>query len=235
MPKPKIVFLDITTWSGISIGAEHYYGKLKEHGGNYKSVELEWPMSQKMATYLNKKDRTRSGDSYDCYKKGCPTVRFDTEQEVKDWALEVWKEHFPDHDLLLIGTDCINEPIRCLDGDSMLSESINQLVDKYDSLDDLRIPAEREKSNALSEIFHRLIKSGDLADGYRPTMCPKCKSEDGYYTKEIVKYRSLRFFFSDDIEGEVGDLVRGGDRWYCMNCERDLTELVAPFIVIENM
>jgi hypothetical protein len=236
MAKLKSVCLQISTWIG-SIGAEHYYGHLKGHdvNGEYQSIELEWPLSQKMATYLNKKEGTRTGETYSFYRKGQPTYRFDTKQEVRDWAIKVWRDHFPGCDILLEGGYSYHEPKWCLDGDSMIVESINQIVDKWNSLDDMRIPGDLKKGDALTEIFYRVINSGDHTAGYSPTHCPKCGGEDGYYTREIVKFRSMRFFYNNATEGEVGDLIRGGDKWYCMCCDRDITKLVQPFIAIENM
>ena len=163
MSELKIVYLEISSWAGVSLNAEHYYGKLVGHDadGEYLSFEMEWPLSQKMATQLNKKDSIRGTDHFR-HKSGNPTYRFDTSDEVKEWAISTWRDRFTDSDLLIDGSDCINEPKEALDGDDAeLILVINDLFTKYEKLDDLRFPFYRKMGDALSTIFHRVIKSGD--------------------------------------------------------------------------
>lgn len=112
MKGPFLITLDITTFRGMSIGAEHWYGKLHVRGksdrngtlrGGYGAwrhpvgdVELERPLGEEEATYLREKD----GDSY-WPQAGEMTRRFNSRGEVKDAALEAFQRHFQKEDLLV--------------------------------------------------------------------------------------------------------------------------------------
>jgi hypothetical protein len=55
----KIVYLEITTWQGISIGATHYYGQLTGRG--MESIDLEYTITSAQAARLNKTDEQSWG------------------------------------------------------------------------------------------------------------------------------------------------------------------------------
>ncbi len=234
MAKLKLVHVEISTFAGSAINAEHYYGRMcVDEIGNYEDIEIEGPMTQKVATYLNKKDGVRWGNSYAYHKKGGMTNRFDTENEVRERAIQIWKEHFPEADLLLEGNSCHVCPKRALDGPADIVQVLNDIHDKWKRLDDTRIPSEAKKEDSLTNLFMNVLASGDSSRGRKPTCCPKCGEGWGYYTREVVKYKSLGYFHEadpNDLLGEVGDLIRGGDKWYCMSCEKDITKHIAPFI-----
>lgn len=78
----RVVFLEISSWVGISIGAVHAYGKLVWHdGAELKHLELEHPMSAKEAAYYNKEMAARGYNS--CRKKpGDPSTDFSDDAAV---------------------------------------------------------------------------------------------------------------------------------------------------------
>lgn len=85
-----IGYLDIDNWTGISIGAIHWYGKIviDGTGNDYISIELKRVLSMKEAQLLNKTDKHCS------YREGELTHKFDTEQEVLDFALHYFKSNY---------------------------------------------------------------------------------------------------------------------------------------------
>ena len=101
----KAVYLRITSWAGVSIGAEHFYGSLTCNSPHSK-VEVSKPMSQEEVDTLNKKD------NWDSYKVGDLTERFDTEDDVRQRAIEILKVHFPDCELLFEGSSCCSDPCK---------------------------------------------------------------------------------------------------------------------------
>jgi hypothetical protein len=113
----NIVYCDITSFTEIgSIGAEHWYGKLKQGWGDWNlaydnQVELLHPLTQKEATYLNKK----SNNKFSRYKKGELSHRFDTEEEVEKFAINIWREKFPDGLVLISGSSGTCQPQKPLD------------------------------------------------------------------------------------------------------------------------
>lgn len=53
--------------------------------------------------------------------------------------------------------------------------------------------------------------------------CSKCGSHQGWYEKRVCKY--LQFFEANGAVYDAGTMerVRGGERRFCMGCNRDIT------------
>ncbi len=108
----KFVYLEITSWVGLSIGAEHYYGKLIISGTREKSVDLTKKLSDRECFYLNKKD---SLSGIIRWKAGQTTKRFNTEADLERLAIKIWKKKYPKYDALLEGRSSILDPQKPLD------------------------------------------------------------------------------------------------------------------------
>jgi len=110
MKAPKMIVLYITTWQGISIGAEHYYGKIilidsmwkditleniEEYGIDTfgENIRLEKELTFKDCENLDKKD---GGHTYKrAFKIGINSKsdRFDTIKEITEHGIKFWKEY----------------------------------------------------------------------------------------------------------------------------------------------
>ncbi len=122
----QVVYLDITSFSGVSIGAEHYYGKLVCSGDEYKTIELEKKLTSRQAKELNKKDGYGS-----VFRADSLTGRFDTEQEIISLAIVEYKKHFPEAKILLLGDSASAEAKKVLDAPSKeLQEKCNALFNE---------------------------------------------------------------------------------------------------------
>src|ERR1700682_5889941 len=101
----KIVWLQISSWVGSSVWyAEHYYGRLISGSyadKNRTEEQVQKPMTASEARERNKENH-RKGDSWK-FKKGDMTGQFISEQDVVDAAVEMWKEKFPDGQVLIRG------------------------------------------------------------------------------------------------------------------------------------
>lgn len=115
----EVVILNITSWKGTSIAAEHYYGKLYR---GKKSVEITKPLSRRQAKYLSAKD-----GSIRTYKVGDQTERFDSVKEVIKTAKLIWSKHFPDAIVLLRGTPASADPMEALVGPATIKNAMNKL------------------------------------------------------------------------------------------------------------
>ena len=118
----KFVVLEITSWQGMSLGATHYYGKLKgyDERGDALFVDIEKPLTEKESKRLSEKD--------DCtYRAGTLTSRFDSKQEIIDIAMDKWKTYFPAAEFLLQGQWACADPQNCLIAPDGLKEKINKL------------------------------------------------------------------------------------------------------------
>jgi len=151
----NVVYVQITSWYPISVGAEHYYGKLVYKGKDRQSMELLRTLSQKEATYLNKKDGCH------LWSKGEETKRWDTRQQVVEEAEKVWKKHFPDADLLVLGGSANSlEPQHILIGPDWLKEIVNPLAVELQALD-WDIKGDRERITEIEETYEEAMKKFD--------------------------------------------------------------------------
>ena len=131
MWKNNIAHLNITSWYGISIGAEHYYGNLYY---NNKKIEISRQMTKKEADYLNKKDSIR-GINILAYEKGDKTTRFSNKTEIIKIAVKIIKRKFTNVDLLLEGDGCCASVNNAFWGkDKKLVERIKELYKEADKL-----------------------------------------------------------------------------------------------------
>lgn len=102
----KVVKIDMTTFRGWSIGAEHWYGKLSYRlpfkgswsstdPTNFKPIELKRQMGEEEAKMLSEKD------GYE-WLAGEETTRFDTPEQLDAAGLLVFNELFdPNEDILI--------------------------------------------------------------------------------------------------------------------------------------
>jgi hypothetical protein len=105
----NVVYLVITSWQGISLGAEHYYAKLKGDAyGEYTTYDLHKVMTEEDAEILRKKDDWRH------YKAGSLTDRFNTKEEARESAILALPTAFPHAVALLEGNPAYVEPHYCL-------------------------------------------------------------------------------------------------------------------------
>lgn len=146
------VHLEISSWQGVSIGAQHYYGKLTGYiDGEYTSVEVMHPMSKEMADELNAKD------DWDGYEEGTETIRFDTEEEIRKRALETWREHFPSAIMLFEGSGSYVEPKKCLACPYEKAMNVfNRTFEWWEKMDDLKFPLEHPDRDRANEIFDKM-------------------------------------------------------------------------------
>lgn len=129
--RSAIVYLDITSYRGVSVGAEHFYGKLVNSGEKYEVVELEQVMTKKMAIELNKKDGFGSVG-----RAGSKTDRFLGKDKLIGFAKKEYKKHFPKAKLLLLGNSSSVSVKKVLDCESEdVLKKCNKLYDEYKKIE----------------------------------------------------------------------------------------------------
>lgn len=80
--KPTLWTADITSWRGISLGAIHWYVKLRSHRC---TVDVEWALNEQRAAQMT----TRERGSF-TWRLGDYTNRFDTKDEAERAAVLAW-------------------------------------------------------------------------------------------------------------------------------------------------
>lgn len=127
--KSNKVFLYITSYRGISFGAVHYYGSLTSYDPDYKNVEVMKIMSEEEAKICNLNDK------YDSYEAGDETIRFNSEEELKLRAIEIWKTIFPKGEVLFCGSICDADPCEILIAPEPYKELGNELWKSAELID----------------------------------------------------------------------------------------------------
>ena len=122
------IFLEISTWAGISLGAEHFYGKLRNSSFD-KTVELLRKLTTVECIHLNKKDNYLGLR----YREGELTERFESPDLIRTLAINTWKEHYPDGEILVEGS-CIADPVRILIGPNNIKKRGNELFELAESI-----------------------------------------------------------------------------------------------------
>jgi len=128
-----IINLHITTYQGISLGAEHYYAELI---GEDKTVELQDILTIRQATRLNKKHRA-SGYNWNMHSPGDKFSGFDTKDDAIKEGIKEWLNHFPDARFLVLGGNYF-EPKPLLatvaGNDAALKKAAQKIVDKCEAI-----------------------------------------------------------------------------------------------------
>lgn len=70
----------------------------------------------------------------------------------------------------------------------------------------------------------------------QPFICPYCKEEYGFRSEKPVRGKSILFFdeFGDGIDGEMSYTTQYKEKFYCSNCNRDITKAVKKYLCIED-
>lgn len=93
----KRICLRIESWRGWSIGAQHWYGKLRDYDGKDDSlpVDVTRKLDRAEAKFLCEKDGAPRGPLAP-YKEGDECNRFDDEEALRESAIEQAKKLFGD-------------------------------------------------------------------------------------------------------------------------------------------
>ena len=148
----KVVTLEISSWYGISVGAQHSYGYLHYHDseGEYHKAQLKRKLNENTAQILNtQRNKGRHPDYHYEHRAGEETVCFDDDQHIIRTAKRVWKKICPDADILLVGMFACGDPQRCLIGPSDVKKKINDW-----HRETVKIGGYEEDEDRMDEIFH---------------------------------------------------------------------------------
>jgi len=139
---PYLVTLDVRSFRGISIGAEHYYGQMyvdnKSNKGGYgapahpmDNTELQGAIqTQEEADALNEKDG--NDPDFFMYEVGMPTNRFVSKEDVYKAALVWFAEHFNGNDVLVRTEECDDgDKLICISGSVDIQKGLQAAGSDY--------------------------------------------------------------------------------------------------------
>jgi hypothetical protein len=115
-----LVYLEVTTWRGMSIGAIHYYGRLRVGD---KTIDVMRKVTAAAVKELNRRD----GGGYD-WQVGEETSRWNSKLALERAAIRWFKANYSIEDSMLIkGLSGIFEPQPVICGKEPFKSAINQL------------------------------------------------------------------------------------------------------------
>lgn len=141
--KAKAIYLTITTWAGMSLGAQHYYAELQQDYGDNCKVELTRVLTPAQAAKAN---RYRSPGDF---------------EEIRELALRTWLEHFPDAQILIEGRWSVGDPQKILacPGDPTLVDEANAICQEFEKIEGYQYRRNWDRANTLNDTWDQLIKS----------------------------------------------------------------------------
>ena len=144
-----VLHVDITTWTGISIGATHYYGKIEfpykvkrtKLGmpiREEKDVELKYNLTRTDVENLNRKEKMYASTYRATYHVGDASSRFDNKEAIKIAAKKYYDENLKKkYPMIVFGRSSVIEPQEIIgynfkDPEKIkLVEEINKIAKEY--------------------------------------------------------------------------------------------------------
>lgn len=159
--KPKIAFAEITTWQGISIGADHYYLKIRWHDkkDGYQCEEIDDILTAEHAKILNQRERNKAVDYRFKYKAG-EKIRGFWKKELAESAAISWVEkNIPDYTIILTGSSSATASVsRCIKHpDTKKMNRINALYKKANDIGFYDNPCNDKKMEKIDKEFNSLL------------------------------------------------------------------------------
>lgn len=153
----KGVLLEITSFRGVSIGAQHFYGRLRRYEAKKSiDVELRKKLSAKEARVLTKLDRSAMDWFKGSYKPGDLSDRFDSIIELRAFGLRHYQTLVPGAKVLIVGQYAVADPQECLDGPDDIKLSINNHFRLFESCGGHE--GDRKKADYLYRSYQSFLK-----------------------------------------------------------------------------
>lgn len=116
--RPQMVWLQISSWRGMAIGATHWYGEMR-NSEHTRAVRMMYPLTEEQALELTKKHNGGTLVEVDyAYQAGDEVSSFDTKEEIIAQAIATWRTEFPDRNVLVIGNPAYADEVPViLDGE----------------------------------------------------------------------------------------------------------------------
>lgn len=131
----RVVYLEISSYIGLSPGASHFYGRLTRGGGD-DHIDLVYSLSEKQATEINKTyRRLYPGDDLLLVRPGQKYSGFFSKEAIIKQAKKEWKKHYPDGELLILGRSSVADPQHVLEGPTEIKDKINAWYSRCEELE----------------------------------------------------------------------------------------------------
>ena len=156
MNEKGFVYLNIRSWIGIGLGAQHYYGTL-EARGDIDDIVLTRTLSARQAARAN-----RYRGVLPLHRQGDVSSGFDSIDDIKALAIKTWKDLMPQGETLLLGRSSIAEPLEILawPAHPELIDPANEVWNRFEELEGYRYRHNRDLAEAIEEEWEDIIEKG---------------------------------------------------------------------------
>ena len=148
-----IVYLIVSSWAGVSPGAFHVYGYLRDDDLDSK-VELTYAMTPAQAAHFNKDEPGRRR----AYKAGNESSRFMSYDNLEQLAIKVYRTHFPGATILMRGKPSACGPKKVLDGPEPLKTEGNALWRRAEALHWYNLRSNWQEMDDISDEWDQLLR-----------------------------------------------------------------------------
>jgi len=151
----KYAIIEVSSWYGISLDTEHYYGKIKYYDENeeYQSCELSHKLTPEEAIRLTEKDELYK------YRAGDESSRFEDEKDIIKIGIEKLLSLVPDLELIFEGFWGNADVQKCVWAkDKNLKKEINALYERAEKIDFWEKPEHENEMKFISESFNLLME-----------------------------------------------------------------------------
>lgn len=148
----SIVYLHITSFIGVSFGAQHYYGKLICRGNTNGEQCLTHVLTEDEAAAL------RKAHDWSHYRAGYKAEGYDSEAAICQQAIAEYKTIFPDAVVLVEGNPVYSGPHKILAGPDGLAEEVRSLIQRADEIGWWEHDRNRKQMNAITAEYDEMIK-----------------------------------------------------------------------------
>jgi len=149
--KYNIVVLEISSWQGQCLDAEHYYGKLyfRDINGEFQVYELNrFITSEEELKYLRKKEGFKRYPTE-------PTNKFNKPSEIIELAKQTFKNHSPDADILLEGIYAVASPQQILAGPKKIMIEGNKIFNESEEIGGFE--GDEDRMEQLCDMWDKLM------------------------------------------------------------------------------
>jgi len=159
-----LIHLQIDNWTGMSLGASHYYGKLyyPEWYDNGGPIEVYCTLTRDQAADLNRIDRA------DVWEAGDTTIRWKTRTALIAAALKICDERWPGA-IVLEGSSSQLGPQKVIRAPNAISSKLSELYKRADELGYYNRRRNWAEMDDISEQWDKLLERVAIEGNDEPT------------------------------------------------------------------
>ena len=197
--------LKISSWAGISLGAEHWYPTLSASGGNGQRYRVEQVISVDYAQELTVKDNDMSSDNIYAFRPGETTNRFQTKELAVAAGIAVFDHLSDEGDVLMHGESAYALPMGgALAGPEDLVRRINEVVAEAEAIGWWDHDANHKQMDSLVKDYEAMLTEFGIEQHGESLTTNRSRHELEAYVSDG------KWIAEEDLPDPYADEVHGG-------------------------